>query len=32
VYRVVLVAVFILGQWGWIHLAWWVDGYDWTPP
>lgn len=32
VYRVVLVAVCILGQWGWIHVAWWVDGYDWTPP
>lgn len=32
VYRVALVAVCILGQWGWIHLAWWVDGYDWTPP
>lgn len=32
VYRVVLVVACILGQWGWIHLAWWVDGYDWTPP
>lgn len=32
VYRVVLVALAILGQWGWIHLAWWVDGSDWTPP
>ncbi|MGX5681521.1 hypothetical protein [Schumannella luteola] len=32
VYRVVLVAACILGQWGWIHIAWWVDGYDWTPP
>ena len=32
IYRVVIVAVFILGQWAWIHLAWWVDGSDWTPP
>jgi hypothetical protein len=32
VYRVVLVAVCILGQWAWVHVAWWVDGYDWTPP
>ncbi len=32
VYRVALVAVFILGQWAWIHVAWWVDGYDWSPP
>lgn len=32
VYRVLLVGVFILGQIGWVHIAWWVDGYDWTPP
>jgi hypothetical protein len=32
VYRVVLVLVFILGQIAWVHIAWWVDGYDWTPP
>ncbi len=32
VYRVALVVVFILGQWAWIHVAWWVDGYDWSPP
>ena len=32
IYRVVIVALFILGQWAWIHLAWWVDGSDWTPP
>lgn len=31
-YRVGLVAVFILGQIGWIYVGWWVDGYDWTPP
>ncbi len=22
----------IAGQVGWVHIAWWVDGYDWTPP
>lgn len=32
VYRVALVGLAILGQWAWIHLAWWVDGSDWTPP
>lgn len=32
VYRVAIVVLCILGQWGWIHIAWWVDGYDWTPP
>lgn len=32
VYRIVLVGLFVLGQWAWIHVAWWVDGYDWTPP
>ena len=32
VYRVGIVLVFIALQWGWIHIAWWVDGVDWTPP
>lgn len=31
-YRVLLVAVFIVGQWVWCYYCWWVDGYDWTPP
>ena len=31
-YRVGIVLVFIALQWGWIHIAWWVDGLDWTPP
>ena len=31
-YRVAIVLVFIALQWGWIHIAWWVDGPDWTPP
>ncbi|QYH36770.1 mannosyltransferase family protein [Salinibacterium sp. M195] len=31
-YRVLLILACVLGQWGWIHIAWWVDIYDWTPP
>lgn len=31
-YRIILLLSCIAGQWGWIHLAWWVDNYDWTPP
>ncbi len=31
-YRVGIVLLFILGQVGWVHIAWWVDGIDWTPP
>jgi hypothetical protein len=31
-YRIVVVLLCIAGQWGWIHCAWWYDGYDWTPP
>ena len=31
-YRVSLVLVFIAGQVLWVNGAWWVDGYDWTPP
>ena len=31
-YRALLLAACIAGQWCWIHVAWWVDGYDWTPP
>lgn len=34
--RVVLaaaaIALGIAGQVAWVHLGWWVDGYDWTPP
>ncbi|NHN44047.1 hypothetical protein FND56_002200 [Chryseoglobus frigidaquae] len=22
----------IAGQIAWVHVGWWVDGYDWTPP
>lgn len=22
----------IAGQVAWVHVGWWVDGYDWTPP
>ncbi len=31
-YRVGLVVVMIVGQIVWVDIAWWVDGYDWTPP
>ena len=31
-YRVAIVVVCIAGQWGWVQIAWWVDGADWTPP
>jgi hypothetical protein len=32
VYRVAIVVACIIGQALWIHIAWWVDGRDWTPP
>jgi hypothetical protein len=32
VYRVVIVAVCIVGQVAWTYMAWWVNGRDWTPP
>jgi hypothetical protein len=32
VYRVALVVAGILGQIGWLYIAWWVDGQDFTPP
>jgi len=32
IYRVLLLIACIAGQWGWVHIAWWVDNYDWTPP
>jgi Gpi18-like mannosyltransferase len=32
VYRVAVVVVFVALQAGWLYIAWWVNGYDWTPP
>ena len=32
VWRIGLVVLGIAGQIGWVFIAWWVDGYDWTPP
>ncbi len=32
VYRVVVITLSLVGQIGWIFIAWQVDGYDWTPP
>ena len=31
-YRIGIVLVFIAGQIGWVYIAYWSDGYDWTPP
>ncbi|MCU1575747.1 MAG: hypothetical protein JWP70_451 [Leifsonia sp.] len=31
-YRIVLVVVFLLAQWGWLLMCWGVDGADWSPP
>ncbi|GAA3872493.1 hypothetical protein GCM10022381_14440 [Leifsonia kafniensis] len=31
-YRISLVVLGIAGQWGWLLIAWGVDGADWTPP
>jgi hypothetical protein len=31
-YRACLVVALIAGQWGWLYLCWWSNGYDWTPP
>jgi hypothetical protein len=32
VYRAALVVAGIAGQIGWLYIAWWVDGQDFTPP
>lgn len=32
VLTVLALALGIAGQVVWVHLGWWVDGYDWTPP
>jgi hypothetical protein len=32
IYRASLVVLFIAGQFGWLYICWWVNGYDWTPP
>ena len=31
-YRIAIVVLCILGQWGWLLICWGVDGADWTPP
>jgi hypothetical protein len=31
-YRIAIVLLFIVGQIGWVFIAYWSDGYDWTPP
>ncbi|AMB60450.1 hypothetical protein AWU67_09170 [Microterricola viridarii] len=32
IYRVLLLLVCVALQWGWLLIAWGVDGRDWTPP
>jgi hypothetical protein len=32
VLAVLAIGLGIAGQVAWIHVGWWVDGYDWTPP
>jgi hypothetical protein len=32
VYRVFMVVLFIVLQWGWLLICWRIDGYDWSPP
>jgi hypothetical protein len=32
IYRVAMVLLFVAGQFGWLYICWWSNGYDWTPP
>jgi hypothetical protein len=32
VLAVLVIGLSIAGQVAWVHVAWWIDGYDWTPP
>jgi hypothetical protein len=32
IYRVMVVALALAAQWGWIYLCWWSNGLDWSPP
>ncbi len=31
-YRIGIILVMIAGQVGWVYIAYWSNGYDWTPP
>jgi hypothetical protein len=31
-YRIGIVLLFVAGQVGWVYIAFWSNGYDWTPP
>ena len=31
-YRITLVVLCVAGQFGWLYICWWSNGYDWTPP
>jgi hypothetical protein len=30
--RVLIVVACVAGQWFWVQIGWFVNGYDWTPP
>ena len=32
IYRTAIVLLSIVGQFGWLYICWWSNGYDWTPP
>ena len=32
IFRTVLIALGIAGQVGWVYIAWWINGVDWSPP
>lgn len=32
VWRIALLTLVTVAQVGWVHLVWWIDGADWTPP
>ena len=32
VFRAVLIVLGVAGQVGWVYIAWWINGVDWTPP
>ncbi len=31
VFRIALIVLGVAGQVGWVYIAWWIDGVDWTP-
>ncbi|MDI2099660.1 hypothetical protein [Ruicaihuangia caeni] len=31
-WRAAVIIAGVVGQVAWVHLCWWIDGLDWTPP